>query len=112
MKHRMRYAYRDLGEQKAGSTVVVNMRGSQGNLILLDPQNFFRYRMGQRFEYAGGRFRRSPARVRIPKDGHWYAVLDLGGHGGRVRGALSVFGPDGSRAELSSKGAPEHASAA
>ncbi len=105
MKYQMRYAYYDLGEQPEGNTVVVRMRGSTANLILVDAKNFARYRAGQPFSYEGGRYRRSPARLTIPSDGHWYAVLDLGGYGGRVRGSVSVFTPDGSAVPIHAEAA-------
>ena len=76
----MRYAYKDLGKQPAGSTVVVHWSGSAANVMLLDPVNFSRYQYldGRPFFYdGGGRYRRSPARLSIPEDGRWYVVVDL-----------------------------------
>src|SRR5579884_45096 len=101
MKYRLRYAYYDLGELEEGSTALVRMSGSRANVTLLDARNFARYRAGQPFAYVGGNRRRSPVRLEVPHDGHWYVVLDLGGFGGRARGAVSVLGPDGARLELS-----------
>ena len=69
-------------------------------MLLLDPANFARYRAGQPFEYVGGLRKRSPVRLEVPHDGRWYALLDLGGFGGHVRGAVSVLGPDGSTVPL------------
>jgi hypothetical protein len=94
MKSALRYAFYDLGEQPEGSTVVVRLSGSRANVLLLDESNFFRYRVGQQFSYVGGHYSRSPVRLRVPQGGHWYAVLDLGGFAGRVRGAVSVHAPD------------------
>jgi hypothetical protein len=93
----MRYSYYDLGHQPAGSTVVVNLTGSAANVLLLDPTNFARYRSADAFAYRGGNFKRSPAEIEIPKDGHWYVVIDLGGFKGRVRGSVEVRTPDGER---------------
>jgi hypothetical protein len=101
----MRYAYNDLGQQQAGATVSVRLSGSASNVVLVDQSNFARYRAGQPFSYEGGRYRRSPARLTIPSDGHWYAVLDLGGYGGRVRGSVSVFTPDGSQVPIHAEAA-------
>jgi Domain of unknown function (DUF1883) len=80
----MKYLYYDLGEQQEGSLVVAHLRGSSANVILLDPLSFDRYRFGQPFQYAGGLCTRTPARVQIPQDGHWYLVIDCGGYGHRV----------------------------
>ncbi len=100
MKYRMRYAYYDLGEQEEGNTVAVRLHGTPANVILVDPQNFARYRAGEPFAYEGGISRRSPVQLPIPHDGHWYVVLDLGGRAGRVRGAVSVVDRDGSPVQI------------
>lgn len=76
----MRYLYYDLGEQQQENWVVVHLRGSSANVILLDPLNFDRYRSGQSFVYTGGLYTRTPARVQIPRDGNWYLVIDCGGY--------------------------------
>lgn len=96
MNYRFRYAYYDLGQLNEGDTVVVRLRGTAPNVLLLDPENFSRYRAGMHFSYIGGRRSRSPARLVVPRDGHWYVALDLGGRRGRVQGAVSVLTPDGS----------------
>jgi hypothetical protein len=77
----MRYAYTDLGRQREGSTAVVHWGGSAARVMLFDPVNFSKYvdRLPCRCE-TGGRFRCPPARLRIPQDGRWYAVVDFGRH--------------------------------
>ncbi len=99
MNYRFRYAYYDLGELGAGDTVVVRLRGSTPNVLLLDRRNFERYRVGLRFAFIGGLQRRSPVRLQVPRDDHWYVALDLGGRPGRARGAVSVVSADGSQRE-------------
>lgn len=81
----MKYVYYDLGEQEQDACVVARLRGSAANVILLDPMNFDRYRLGLPFLYAGGLWARTPARLRIPRDGHWYLVIDCGGYRHRVQ---------------------------
>jgi hypothetical protein len=97
----MRYRYYDLGQQQEDSSVVVRLRGSSANVVLLDPLNFWRYCSGQGFLYMGGHYRHSPVHLQIPHDGHWYLVIDHGGYKGRVRAEIQVMTPD----EL--PGAPE-----
>ena len=77
----MKYLYWDLGERQQGSRVVAHLRGSAANVILLDPVSFDRYRYGLSFQYTGCLHAdmRQPARCEIPKDGHWYLVIDCGG---------------------------------
>ena len=93
----MRYRYYNLGWQQENSCVVVRMRGSAANVVLLDPLNFHRYRSGEGFLYTGGHHRNSPVRVQVPRDGHWYLVIDHGGYRGRSRAEVEVLAPDGSR---------------
>jgi hypothetical protein len=99
MRYRFRYAYYDLGELTKGDTVVVRLRGSAPNVLLLDRRNFERYRFGLRFAFVGGVQRRSPVRLTVPQDGHWYVALDLGGRPGRARGEVSVVSADGTQHE-------------
>ena len=94
----MRYRYYDLHHQQAGTTVTARLEGSVCNLILLDAVNFKRYRAGQPFLYTGGRQWQSPVSLEVPEDGHWYAVVDLGGYKGRVKATVEVRSADESRA--------------
>jgi hypothetical protein len=90
----MRYAYYELGEQQGGSTAVVRWRGSPADVFLLDPVNFHKYRHGSLFTYfAGGHYRRSPARLVIPDDGPWYVVADLRGYSARCAATVEVLTP-------------------
>jgi hypothetical protein len=89
----MRFAFYDLGQQPAGATAMVRLRGSSANVLLLDKTNFDRYRTGGPFAYSGGHYNRSPVALEVPEDGHWFVVLDLGGFGGRVRGKVRVLAP-------------------
>lgn len=76
----MKYLYYDLGEQLEDTEVVAHLRGSTANVILVDPVNFDRYRLGLPFLYTGGFCGRTPARLQIPREGHWYLVIDCGGY--------------------------------
>lgn len=77
----MRYAYADIGRQREGSTATVRWGGTAANVMLFDPVNFTKFvdRMPCRSD-GGGHFRGPSARLRIPHDGRWYAVVDLGAH--------------------------------
>jgi hypothetical protein len=81
----MKYLYYDLGERPQGSSVVAHLVGSAVNVILLDPLSFERYRLGLPFLHSGGGFyKETPVRLEIPRDGHWYLVIDCGGFMHRV----------------------------
>ena len=91
----MRYLYYDLGQQQQGNRVVAHLRGSAANVILLDPPNFDRYRFHQPFHYTGGLHARTPARLQIPHDGHWYLVIDCGGYSHHVWNEnIEILTPD------------------
>lgn len=77
----MKYLYWDLGARRRHTRVVVHLRGSAANVILLDPVNFDHYRYGRSFHCTGCLHTdtRGPARCEIPKDGHWYLVIDCVG---------------------------------
>jgi hypothetical protein len=76
----MRYAYKDLGKQREGTTAIVRWAGSPATVMLLDPVNFAKYvdRLPCHCD-TGGRGC-SPARLTIPQDGRWYVVADLGAY--------------------------------
>jgi hypothetical protein len=90
----MKYLYYDLGEREQETSVVVHLRGSSANVILLDPLNFDCYRFGRPFQYTGGLHTRTPARLQIPEKGHWYLVIDCGGYRHHVHPAtIEIFPP-------------------
>lgn len=98
----MRYAYKDLGEQPAGSTAVVRWRGAAAKVILLDAVNFSKYQHcdGRPFFYdAGGHYRRPPAQLSIPQDGRWYVVVDLGGYAASAP-TVEVLSPQDTQADV------------
>lgn len=82
----------DLGQQKRGTAVVVTLRGSAANVRLLDSSNFSAYRNGRKHTFYGGLVQKSPYRVVVPRDGHWYLVVDLQGlrAGARVNSSVAL----------------------
>jgi hypothetical protein len=90
----MKYAHYDLGEQQEGTTVLIRLRGSAANVLLLDAVNFSCYARGEHFVFTGGFSRHSPVRLSVPHAGHWHVVLDLGGYRGHVRGHVTVLTPE------------------
>jgi hypothetical protein len=73
-------------EFDAGPNDVIQVNlDRQANVRLLDSINFQKYRNGQQHTYHGGHAAASPIRLRPPRQGHWYVVVDLGGYSGTVR---------------------------
>ena len=92
----MRYAYHDLGEQQAGTTVIVRWSSAAADVLLLDPASFSKYCRGQKlvFRGGGGRYRRSPAQLSIQETGRWYVVVDFGGYSGNAKATVEVQDPN------------------
>jgi hypothetical protein len=79
-------------EFNAGPDDVVEVSlDGQANVMLLDPENFERYRKGESFKYRGGLARVSPMRLVPPDRGRWHVVVDLGGYPGTVRAGMRLL---------------------
>lgn len=87
----MRFNYWDLGQRRRGDIVEVNLSGNAANVRLLDSSNLSAYKGGRRHTAIGGHATRSPARLQIPRSGHWYVAIDYGGLSGRGRASVQVL---------------------
>ncbi|MER7799856.1 DUF1883 domain-containing protein [Streptomyces parvulus] len=54
----MDYFYKDLGNLKRGSTVIVTLR-NQANVQVMTRSEYSKYKSGKRYRYLGGRVTRS-----------------------------------------------------
>jgi hypothetical protein len=88
----MEHLYWDLGSVKKGSTVVVTLR-NQANVQVMTSSEYRNYKSGRRYRYLGGRVKRSPYRVAVPSNDHWFVAIDLGGLSGRVDAGVVVQSP-------------------
>jgi Domain of unknown function (DUF1883) len=70
--------------------IEVTLNG-QANVLLLDTDNYDRYRRSEHYRYHGGLAKASPVRLVPPSDGHWHVVVDLGGFPGRIRADVVLF---------------------
>jgi len=87
----MKFSYYDLGHRSSGEIVQITLSGNAANVFLVDSSNFNSYKGGRRYQYYGGHATRSPIKLQIPRSGHWYVVIDLGGYGGSVRHSVQVL---------------------
>lgn len=87
----MKFSYYDLGNLSGGEVVEVSLSGNAANVFLVDSSNFSAYKAGRRYSYYGGHATRSPVHLKIPRSGHWYVVIDLGGYGGSVRHSIQIL---------------------
>ena len=87
----MKYTRYDLGHQHAGAVVEIKLSGNAANVRLVDSTNFGALQQGRQHRYHGGHVTRSPMRLQIPRDDHWYVVVDLGGLPGSVRSSVRML---------------------
>ncbi len=86
----MNYSYYDLGQVKGGKIVEVTLTKA-ANVKLMDSSNYSNYKNGRRHQYYGGYVKRSPFRITVPRSGHWYVTIDLGGYAGSLRHSVQVL---------------------
>lgn len=86
----MQYQYHDLGNIKQGNIVEVTL-GYAANVKIMDSSNFSSYKKGNKHRYIGGFVKRSPYKVSIPNNGHWYVSIDLGGNAGKISSSVKVL---------------------
>ena len=85
----MNFIQYDLGQLNGGEVANVTLR-ERANVLLMDHQNFMRYRSGHSYNYVGGQALRSPIRLQVPGAGHWHVVLDLGGNRGTIHSNVTL----------------------
>ena len=86
----MKFSYYDLGNRNKGEVVEVQLSAA-ANVRLMDSANYSSYKNGRRHHYYGGYVKRSPYRIVIPRSGHWFVTIDLGGYSGTVRHSVRVL---------------------
>ena len=87
------FNYWDLGQLKRGAVVRVTLSGNAANVRLLDSSNYRSFKNGRNARGVGGLVKRSPVDLTVPSSGHWYVVVDYGGHAGSGRAAVEVLPP-------------------
>ncbi|MBA7509581.1 hypothetical protein ES705_01539 [subsurface metagenome] len=87
----MQFQYYDLGYLNGGEIVEVILSGNVANVRLMDSSNYSNFKNGRRHTFYGGHAKRSPVRIPVPRSGHWYVTIDLGGYTGTVRSSVNVL---------------------
>jgi hypothetical protein len=88
-----RFMEYNLGSLQRGSTVVVTL-STGANVRLMDGTNLQAYKSGRQHRAIGGLVTRSPHRIVVPRNGHWYVTVDLAGlRATSVRSAVNVEPP-------------------
>ena len=87
----VKFVKHDLGQRSGGEIVEVILKGNAANVRLMDSSNFQYFRSGRRHQFIGGHAKRSPLRLQIPRSGHWFVTVDLGGYKGEVSSSLRML---------------------
>lgn len=90
MTGQVKFTKYDLDNLKKGQIVVVTLKGNAANVRLMDSSNFNAYKNGRQHRYYGGLAKKSPVRLAVPHNGHWYVTIDMIGLRGSVRSAVNV----------------------
>ena len=85
----MKYSYKD-GNFKKGDILSIAI-DRKVNVYLMDNINFTKYKNNNSCEYYGGVANNSPYNITVPRTGHWYIVIDLGGGSGILNYSIKVF---------------------
>jgi len=87
----MNFSYYDMGRLKRGQAIEVALSGSAANVLLLDSANYSKFKAGRDHRFYGGLAKRSPVRLGVPSDGHWFVVVHMAGLQGTVRHNVRVL---------------------
>jgi len=85
----MKYTYKD-GNFRKGDILIIAVDRSV-NIYLVDSINFQHYKNGNSFECYTSKSASSPYSITVPRSGHWYIVLDLGGGSGILNYSIKVL---------------------
>lgn len=88
---KMKFQHYNLGNLKGGEIVEIKLSGNSSNVKLMDSSNFSSYKNNRRHTFYGGHATKSPVRIPVPRSGHWYVTIDLGGYSGTVRSSVNVL---------------------
>lgn len=65
-------------ESNGHLSVEVNLKNAS-DVFLVDSTNFRKYQAGQRFEYFGGHYTKTPVNISVKGIGRWYLIVRGGG---------------------------------
>lgn len=86
----MQYQYYDLGNVEKGKIVEITL-GYAANVRIMDSSNYSSFKNGRKHHFIGGYVKRSPYKAVLPRSGHWYVVVGLGGYAGKVKSGVRVL---------------------
>lgn len=73
----MKFKYFNLKYLIEGNIVEITFQDTKNNIMLLDANNFSKYRFQKAFSFVGGIYHSSPVYFVVPSSGIWYIVIEL-----------------------------------
>jgi len=73
----LKFKYFNLKYLIEGSIIEISFQDTKNNIMLLDTNNFSKYRFRKPFSFVGGIYYSSPAYFVVPSSGIWYIVIEL-----------------------------------
>lgn len=74
----------------SGDVVVVSC-SRKSNVMLTNDINFNKYKYDKPYNYYGGAFTKYPAKIPVPRTGHWNITIDVGGEDGTIEYSVKIF---------------------
>ena len=85
----MKYLLYDLGLAKEGNAIEI-LLGYAVNVRIMNEQNFRSFSKNSAHKFMGGYVERSPYKVTIPYDDHWYAIIEAGSFFSKIKSLVKL----------------------
>ena len=85
----MKYLLYDLGQAKEGNQIEVVL-GYAVNVRIMNEENYDSFSQNGTHRFMGGYIERSPYKVPIPFDDHWYTVIEAGSFFGKIKSLVKL----------------------
>lgn len=83
------YTHYDLQDIREGVVIEITL-SAIANVRLMTHADFDLFKNARKHKFVGGVAKKSPIRLKIPKDAHWHVVVDMEGHKGTVESSIRV----------------------
>jgi hypothetical protein len=87
----MKFTHYDLDICERGQKIEVTLKDNTANVLLLDNDNFQKYKKRRTYKYNGGHMTDTVSVLLVPYSGHWHVVVDRGGYAGTVQSSVRVI---------------------
>jgi len=85
----MKYLLYDLGQAEEGHLVEITL-GYAVNVRIMNEENYNSFSGNKSHKFMGGYVERSPYRVMLPFDDHWFAVIEAGSFFSKIKSLVKI----------------------